>query len=175
MPTNFIIGQILMLISARELKRNEHRFWTKPLALSMAYAILIFVPVTGWYFYAHTGWSTVYLRDEALIKWWCGPIILSFYVLGMFFGSSTAQALIQNGQEKYVRFTLGLGVYWFLATVFLTRDEYLHIGTFAQFHAGLARPIFNDPAFMMEMNLMGAALALPAIGLAFYLRKRSKI
>ena len=171
MPTNFIIGQLLMLFASKKIKHQEHQFWTKPFVLSLAYSALVFVPVTAYYFYAHMGWSTVYLRDEALIPGYAGPIIFLLYFIGMFIGASSAQALIQNDQPKMVRFTLAFGILWFVGTVLLTRDEYAHIGTYAQFHAGLAQSIFSNKAFMTELNIMGFVLAAPAIALAYYFRK----
>ena len=172
MPTCFVIGQLLMLFASREVERSKN-FWTKPLLLALAYGAFVFVPVTGWYFYAHMGWSTVYLRSEELIPVWAGPLILCLYFLGLFFGASLAQAMIQCRQKKFVRLTLFGGFFWLFSIAALTSDEYAHIGSFSEYHGGLAPSIFATPSFMTELNLMGAILILPAIVLAFYLRMQS--
>src|SRR4051794_39548079 len=108
MPTCFVIGQLLMLFAAREIEGTK-KFWTTPLLLALGYAVFVFVPITGWYFYAHTGWSTVYLRSEELIPSWAGPLLLSLYLVGMFLGASSAQSLIQCGHKKKVKLTLLAG------------------------------------------------------------------
>lgn len=173
MPTCFVIGHLFILVAAKEVG-GQKIFWTFPMKMSLAYASFIFIPITGWYFYAHTGWSTVYLRDETLIPGWAGPLILSFYFLGMLFGAGLSQALIQAGQLRAAKICLGLGCFWLLSLALLTSDEYAHIGTFAQYHRGIAPLIFSTPQFMTELNIMGALLALPAIAIAIIFYRRSR-
>ena len=174
MPTNFVIGQILMLFARREIQTHPGKAFTFPFKAAMLYSALIFLPVTGWYFYAHTGWSTVYLRAENQIPFWAGPFILSMYFLGMVFGAGTAQLLIQQGHKKIVYGTLALGIFWLAGVWAMTLDEYLHVGTFAEYHGGTAKKFLEDLSFQKELNVMGALLFLPAIALAFVFYRRSK-
>lgn len=174
MPTNFVIGQILMLFGARQIAAQPRKLFTFPLKLALSYSAFIFLPVTAWYFYKHTGWSTVYLRPENEIPFWAGPFILLQYFFGMVLGAGLAQLLIQVGHKKFVYVTLGLGVIWLLGIFGLTLDEYLHVGTYAQYHSGQAVPLFSDTAFQRELNIMGALLFVPAIVLAILFRNRAE-
>lgn len=170
MPTNFVIGHIFIWLARREV-RAAKTVWNRPLFLSWLYAAAVFVPATGYYYYAHTGWSTVYLRPEEAIPAWFGPVILSFYFLGMVFGTLLAQFWIRSGLEKFWWLTLLLGVYWYGATWAMTWDEYFHIGTYAQYHAGQAIALKDAPDFTKELNVMGAILAVPGVAIAVFLSR----
>ena len=176
MPTCFVVGQILMLFASRELRAGQSgpAVLTLPMKLILIYGAGVFIPVTAWYFGHRTGWSTVYLRPEDQIPNWAGPFILSTYFLGLFFGSLLAQSLIRANQMKMVYLTLTLGLVWLFGVWGLTLNEYLHIGTYAEYHSGQAVSIFVDGAFMKELNIMGALLAAPVIVLAIYFSRRSK-
>lgn len=162
-----------MFLAKNEIRQSRET-WTQPLVLSWLFAALIFCPVTGWSFYAYPAWATAYLRPEFLIPAWSGPILVSFYFLGMVFGTLLAQNFIQKNQMKWFWFTFGLGLFWLLSLTFLTLDEYQHIGTYNAYHAGQAQLIFEAPEFMSSLNIMGALIGVPGVALAFYLHKRSK-
>lgn len=174
MPASFLIGQSLMLFASAEIRAQKDRPWTTPFLLSLAYSAFIFIPVTAWFYYAHQGWSTVYLRPEYTFPWYAGPFIFFTYFLGAFLGGLLAQNLIQADRKRLVYLTLVLGFLWIGGVMVLTLKEYMHVGTYIEYQSGSAASIFDRPSFMNALNIMGAILTLPAIGLAFYFRKRGK-
>lgn len=174
MPTNFVLGQILMLVAAKELESESGKFWTFPFILALAYSALIFVPITAWSFYTYPGWATVYLRPENQIPFYAGPFIFFTYFLGMYFGALLAQLLIQSDRKFVVYFTLALGLFWLGGVGLLTMEEYLRIGTYQEFHSGLATSILSDLTFQKNLNLMGAGIGVPYLILAGFLYWRSR-
>ncbi len=173
MPTNFVIGHLLMYLAKNEIQQTQET-WTTPLKLSWLYSAFIFCPITGWSFYAYPAWATCYLRPEFLIPAWAGPVIVSHYFVGMVFGTLLAQHFIQKNKMKWFWSTLGLGTFWLLSLTVLTFDEYQHIGTYNTYHAGQAKLISDSPEFMTSLNIMGAAIALPGTALGYYLWKRNR-
>lgn len=174
MPTNFVIGQILMLVARRELSHGPKKVFTVPFTLSLLYSAFIFVPVTAWYFYNYTAWSTVYLVPEHMIPAWAGPFIFFLYFLGMVIGALLAQSLIQMDFRKTVFVMLILGIAWLIGTWLLTQDQYLHIGSYSEYHSSVAPSIFENKEFLTQLNIMGVILFLPAIGLALLFSQRSQ-
>lgn len=172
MPTNFVLGHLLIWLGRHELKGTS--VWTRPLKLSWLYSALVFVPITAWFFYAYPAWSTVYLRPEDQIPGWSGPLIVSHYFLGMVFGTLLAQSLLRSNQTRWFFASLACGIFWLAAVWLLTLKEYFSLGTYAEFHAGLARPIFENPTFMMHLNVMGAVMAIPPAILGFLFYKSSR-
>lgn len=174
MPTNFVLGFILMWLGKHEVRKNLDQLFTKPLLYSWAYSLFIFCPVTLWSFYKYPAWATVYLRPEFLIPDWAGPLIVFHYFLGMVFGSLLAQFLIQNNKKIGFWFVGVLGLVWLGSMALLTSDEYQHIGTYNEYHAGQAQLIFENQSFMLNLNIMGALIGGPFLALGFYLFKRSR-
>ena len=174
MPTNFVIGQILMLLAYREIKAHRSQLFSFPLICAVLFSALIFVPVTSWYFYHFKGWSEVYLRPEENIAAWVGPGFFLQYVTGMFFGCLLAQLLIQQGKTWAVFLTLTLGVLWLAVTWGFTLDQYLHVGTFSEYQAGSAKNLLDDEAFQTKLNIGGAIMVAPLVGLAYWFIKRSQ-
>ena len=174
MPTNFVLGQILMLCASKELESDSGKFWTLPFILALVFSALVFIPITAWSYYAYRGWATVYLRPENQIPFIAGPFIFFTYFLGMYFGALLAQLLIQSDRKFVVYFTLALGLGWLGGVGLLTMEEYLRLGTYQEFHAGSAVSIFSDPLFQRNLNLMGAGIGIPFLALAGFLRWRSR-
>lgn len=173
MPTNFVLGFLFMWLARKEVAQHQ-TLWTTPLKWSWLFSAFVFCPVTGWSFYAYPAWATVYLRPEFLIPIWAGPVIVSYYFLGMVFGSLLAQTLIQRSEWKWFWGCFAAGLFWLLSTAILTFDEYRHIGTYNEYHAGQARPMMMDPQFMFDMNMMGLLIGLPALALAIWFYKRGQ-
>jgi hypothetical protein len=92
----------------------------------------------------------------------------------MFFGGFLAQTLIQQGRTWAVFITLPLGILWLLTTWAFTFDQYLHVGTFAEYYAGTAKPFLEDSSFQMKLNIGGAIMALPVLGLGYWFFIRSQ-
>jgi hypothetical protein len=159
MPTNFVIGQIMMLIAAREVRAQPGRLITVPLEFMLAFSAFVFIPVAAYFFYSDTGW---------------GPIIVTQYFIGMLFGALLAQLLIQRGHRRMVFVTLTLAVIWLVGEWAFTWNHYMNVGTYAEYHNHMARPLLADDAFRMKLNISGAIMAAPGVVLAFYLYQRSR-
>jgi hypothetical protein len=164
----------MMLIAAREVRAQPGRLITVPLEFMLAFSAFVFIPVAAYFFYSDTGWSTVYLRPEDTIAWWWGPIIVTQYFIGMLFGALLAQLLIQRGHRRMVFVTLTLAVIWLVGEWAFTWNHYMNVGTYAEYHNHMARPLLADDAFRMKLNISGAIMAAPGVVLAFYLYQRSR-
>lgn len=169
MPTNFILGHVLIWLARDEVCRS-HKFLTRPLLLAWCYSLFVFVPVTAWAFYSHLAWSTVYLRPESQIPFWAGPAILSCYFLGMVIGSSLGQSLLQLARPKAFAGSLLVGIAWLGIILALTFKEYLYVGSYDEFHSGTAKLLTEVPGFQLELNVMGLLIAMPGLALAVYLK-----
>jgi hypothetical protein len=172
MPTSFVLAHLFIWFGRKEVQAKSET-WTWPLKATWFFTLFVFVPITGYAFYRYPGWSTVYLRPENLIPNYAGPLILFLYFTGAVLGSFIAQSFLQLKRVREFWISLGFGVIWWVFCMILTWTEYQHVGTYEEFHGGLAKPIQEVPEFMNQLNLMGILIAVPALALVFLLRKRS--
>lgn len=161
-----------MLLAQKEIRAQPGKFFTVPFVVSLCYSALIFIPIAGWYFYKHTGWSTAYINPEESFSVISGPLIFLQYFFGMFFGALLTQCLIQLDRMKAAYVSLIFGIIWLKGIWFFTLDQYLHVGTYAQYHQGVARRLFDDSVFQSQLNMMGIFMFGPAIiiGIIFFRR-----
>ncbi|MBI4574676.1 MAG: hypothetical protein HY722_00250 [Planctomycetes bacterium] len=139
-----------------------------PFWQALVYSLLVWVPVTGWFYYRYTDWSLAYLMDSARVPGYVGPAALFSYVAGIYGGYLGAQCLIQHG-HKVAAAVMTVGALGLTLAIYgATADQYAHVGTFAQYHAGLAPPLDQVEGFPMALNLAGALLALPYAGFVVY-------
>jgi hypothetical protein len=143
---------------AKETDPFNRWFWR-----AMGYSVLVFIPVAGYFYYAYSDWSWVYLFRTEQLPFFVGPLVLSGYGAGMFFGFLSAQAMIQRGMMRQAiasgayALALTLGIFGF------TWKEYMNLGSYESFHAGKAVPIFSDQTFMTVINVGGALMVLGAL------------
>ena len=161
-PTNLFVGHLMALSCYRQIAAESDPF-NRWFWRAMGYSVLVFIPVAGYFYYAFPDWSWVYLFRSQELPLFVGPMVLSAYGAGMFFGFLTAQAMIQRGQIRSavmsMLYALGitLGIFGF------TYSEYLHLGSYDQYHAGKAISIFQDANFMKIINQGGAMMVLGAV------------
>lgn len=161
------VGHLMALSCYRQIAREtdpfNRWFWR-----AMGYSVLVFIPVAGYFYYTYTDWSWVYCFKPADLPFFVGPLVLSAYGAGMFFGFLVAQLMIQRGMPRQAvastvySLALTLGIFGF------THHQYLHRGTYDEYHAGKAIPIFQDPTFMTVINIGGALMVLAAVVILFW-------
>ncbi len=139
-----------------------------------AYA-LWFALVVAPFFWIARDWMVSYLFDGRHVA----PALLAVgfaavLVAAALFGVSSARTLA--GARRPARgfwiAALGLAL-WAVATA-ITWNGYRHVGTLAEFHAGIARPVAADAHFSRAMGIAGPLLALPILLCALVLRRRPK-
>jgi hypothetical protein len=160
-PTNVFVGCLMALSCYRQIAREtdpfNRWFWR-----AMGYSVLVFIPVAGYFYYAYPDWSWVYCFETRKLPFFVGPLVLSAYGAGMFFGFLTAQAMIQRNM---LRQAIALMVYALALTLGIfgfTHHQYLHLGTYDAYHAGKAVPFLQDSTFVMVINVGGALMVLAA-------------
>lgn len=161
-PTNLFVGHLMALSCYRQIASEtdpfNRWFWR-----AMGYSVLVFIPVAGYFYFAFPDWSWVYLFRSHELPLFVGPMVLSAYGAGMFFGFLAAQAMIQRGMIRHAiastLYALGvtLGIFGF------THHQYLHLASYDGYHAGKHIPIFQDAGFMQVINLGGAMMVLGAV------------
>lgn len=161
-PTNLFVGHLMALSCYRQIAGEtdpfNRWFWR-----AMGYSVLVFIPVAGYFYYAFGDWSWVYLFRTQELPLFVGPLVLSGYGAGMFFGFLAAQAMIQRGLVRHAiasmlySLALTLGIFGF------THHQYLHLGSYDSYHAGKSISIFADAPFMQVINVGGAVMVLGAV------------
>ena len=130
---------------------------------AMGYSVIVFIPVAGYFYYQYPDWSWVYLFPSQTLPLFVGPMVLSAYAAGMFFGFLSAQALIQRGLMRTCIASLVYSLLLTLGIFGFTYDQYLHLASYDAYHKGKAIPIFQDPEFMSVINIGGAVMVLAAV------------
>jgi acyl-CoA reductase-like NAD-dependent aldehyde dehydrogenase len=83
-------------------------------------------------------------------------------------GAYLALRLLEGGRTVLAVLNAAFGFFLWAAIWSLTWDEYFHIGTWAEYHAGRAVPLALAPGFQRAMNLAGIVQAATGLGLAAF-------
>jgi hypothetical protein len=160
-PTNLFVGHLMALSCHRQLAGEDapfnRWFWR-----AMAYAFLIFVPVAGLFYYRYPDWSWVYVVRPADVPAWVGPLVLSAYGAGSFYGFLAAHAMIRRGHLGQAAASCAYALAVTLGVFGFTWHQYMNLGTYDTYHAGKATPIAADATFWVVFNGGGACMILGA-------------
>jgi hypothetical protein len=159
---------------ARHEVSQQNKTWTTPLILTWLYGVFIFVPVGFTFVVKYPAWALVYLIPESSITPVMNVVLLLLYFLGLAVGSICAQSLLQLKRFHDFWISAGLGILWLACTFIFTWHAYNYLGTYEQYHSGMAIPIQSSPEFMTFLNAAGFLWSVPALALAFYFSKRGK-
>ncbi len=162
-PTALFAGAILALISMKLLKNKGIDEVWRVGVLSAIWGLVYGISV-GWHFFYRTDWMFTYALDTSSLP--LVPLFIFFLFLCAAWGGLgglAAGALIQAKKVAlaWVAFAgafLGWGFF-----LFITLDQYKHLGTRQEYLAGTAKLVFEDPNWVMASNVSPAIFGVAAI------------
>jgi hypothetical protein len=163
-PTTLFGGAILALISMKLVRtKGMDEVWRVG-QLSAAWGLVYGISV-GWHFFYRTDWMFTYALDTSTLP--LVPLFVVFLFLcaawGGLGGLATAALLhAKKTALAWVAFAGAIGGWGFF--LFITLDQYKHIGTRAEYLAGTSKLITDDPNWVMASNVSPVIFGLTAVG-----------
>lgn len=164
-PTTLFAGGILALISWKLVKtRGLDEIWRVG-QLSAAWGLAYGLSV-GWHFFFRTDWMFVYALDTSSLP--LVPLYLLFLFLCATWGAIggiTVATLVHLKKPAMAWGAFGAGILGWAFFLFITLDQYKHIGTTREYLAGTAKLITDDPNWVMASNVSPVIFGLAAVGI----------
>ena len=164
-PTTLFGGAILALISMKLVRtRGVDEVWRVG-QLSFLWG-LVYALSVGWHFFFRTDWMFFYAVDTSSLP--LVPLFALFVFVcatwGGIGGLSVAAAL--HAQKTALAWLAFAGaILGFVLFLFITLDQYKHVGTRAEYLAGTAKLITDDPNWVMASNVSPALFGIAAVGI----------
>lgn len=173
-PSTLFAGAILALISMKLVRtRGVDEVWRVG-QLSAAWGLVYGVSV-GWHFFNRTDWMFCYAMDTT------GLPLVPLYALFLFvcaawggLGGLATAALIHVKQVALAWVAFAGALLGFALFLFITLDQYKHVGTTKEYLAGLAKPIAEDAAWVTASNVSPVIFGLAAVGIIVLQVRRMK-
>ena len=164
-PTTLFGGAILALISMKLVqKKGLDEVWRVG-QLSFAWGFVYALSV-GWHFFFRTDWMFFYAMDTSQLP------LLPFFILFVFvcagwgaLGGLSVAALVHAKKTALAWAAFASAILGFAMLLFITVDQYKHVGTRAEYLAGTARLITDDANWVMASNVSPAIFGLAAVGI----------
>lgn len=118
----------------------------------------------------HPGWMYAYLLSEQRLPPAVAavPFFLAVAGSGMA-GAFVTERLVRSGRMLLAASATGVGLLIWVAVWAVTADAYVHVGTYLEYHAGLAPAARDVPAFGRHMAAVGAVQVIAGLGGALFL------
>jgi hypothetical protein len=173
-PTTLMAGAILALVSMKLLPKGLEEVWRVGQfagAWGLVYALSV-----GWHFFFRTDWMFVYLFDTASVP--LVPAYLVFVAICVAFGivGGLGVGLLLHLRKTAAAWLVSLGAVASLAACFaITLDQYLKVGTTAEYLAGTAKKLTDDGSIMLANNVSPAVFGLTAVGIIVLQIRRMRV
>jgi hypothetical protein len=170
-PTNFFIASLLTLLASRQIRAGRAEPFGKYFWLAVGYAAW-FALVVAYPIFKYPDWMFVYFRDWRAYNW---PLVYIAFATSVLVGAACGQ-MIARGRIGLAVLVFSWGVAVYVAIFHATWDEYMHVGSYADYIAGRA-PLLKDlPAVQKALTIMTVLLAVPGVGIAAHiLLERRKV
>ncbi len=181
LPAAFAIGQTFAMLSKTYLKKENELFTSKLLGPFNFYLTTGFVPgglflLAGW-----PAWEAMFT-----VQWiensYNNPIVAAVYplfVIAMIlcgnFGYIFGHYFYKSNLDKYVKYTLFLGVFLTFLPFLLRWGCWSRIGTFAEVKAGGGYLFGEPPFFTGWLCIMGYLIVTGIIAGLWFIKKSKKI
>lgn len=173
-PTTLFSGAILALISMKLVqKKGVGEVWRVG-QLSFAWG-LIYALSVGWHFFFRTDWMFVYAMDTS------GLPLVPLFVLFVFvcaawggLGGLSVAALLHAKKMVFAWLAFAGALLGFVLFLFITLDQYKHVGSRAEYLAGTARLVTDDASWVMASNVSPAIFGLAAVGIIVLQIRRTR-
>ena len=164
-PTTLFGGAILGLISMRLVqKRGAEEIWRVG-ALAAIWGLVYGISV-GWHFFFRTDWMFFYAMDTSSLP------LVPLFALFVFvcaawggIGGLSVAALVHAKKTGLAWLAFAGALLGFVLFLFITLDQYKHVGTRAEYLAGTAKLITDDPNWVMASNVSPVIFGLAAVGI----------
>ena len=171
-PTTAMVGGGALALFSAKLIWARPELELKRTALLGAGWGLWFGITVGWMFFNYPDWMLTYLVDaKALSIPLAYVLFVTVLMLHGFVAALGVGALVMHKKlGAAIAVTLGLGAVNLLIMA-LQAHAYNHFGTYAEYWAGTARELVNEPRAQMGMTvagIMAAPVAFLALGLRFF-------
>jgi hypothetical protein len=161
--TALIFGAVLALASTKLVARDPGREVWRTGVWGGAWGVFYGVCV-GWMYFHYPDWMFVYLRDARTLP--LVPLYVVFLVLlGVWglLGGLAGAAFVAQGKKGWA-WGLAVGAVLLIAFFFwLQGDQYVRLGTLAEYVAGTARPLPSEPAVTWT-SVAATPVALAVLG-----------
>ena len=168
-PTNFFLASLLTLLAGKQIRAGRAETFGKYFWLAVGYAAW-FAAVVAYPIFKYPDWMFVYFRDWRAYNW---PLVYAAFassvVVGAACGQLITQALLARGRLALAVLVFLWGVAVYVAIFHATWNEYIHVGTYAEYMQGTAPLIDSLPAVQKALTIMSGALAVPGVGIATYI------
>jgi len=162
-PTTLFAGGILALISMKLLRtRGIEEVWRVGV-LSAIWGLVYGVSV-GWHFFFRTDWMFFYAMDTSSLP--LVPLFVFFlFVCSAWggLGGLAVGALLQAKRTALAVVAFAGALLGFVMLLLITLDQYKHVGTRAEYLAGTAKLISDDPSWVMASNVSPAIFLTAAV------------
>jgi hypothetical protein len=163
-PTTLFAGGILALVSWKLVKADVAEVWRVG-QLSMIWGLVYGLSV-GWHFFFRTDWMFFYAMDTSELP--LVPVYVAFLfvcaVWGGLGGLSVAALIhVRQGPLAIAAFIGALGGFGLL--LWITLDQYLHVGTRAEYLSGTARFLQEDSSWVTASNISPIVFGLAAVAI----------
>lgn len=164
LPVSVAFGSLIALSNLpRQARLGEtaDTLWRRVRLQILAYGLLFHCPDSFFAFVWYPDWNLGYLVPWSSVGYG-GALLLELGLLALllFGGWATVRLPSKRRWLPMVAGFCGLGVA--LAAVW---GPYNAVGTYAEYHAGAARPMIEDAVFQMFTTLAGAYLVVPLAAL----------
>jgi hypothetical protein len=179
-PGAFAVGQIFALLARPYLEREQvsKNLLRDPVSLFLT---LIYAPVGMFLLVGWPAWEVMYWTD-----WVEGPAFrpaaaafyVGFYMVMVAVGYASfllGHRLLLSGKAKMVKVLAVAGVVLTILPFFLWPLTWLHVGTYAQYHAvpRATSGFFQTPSFLVPWAMVMSYLAAGTVLFGLWLRARA--
>ncbi|MFZ5467914.1 MAG: hypothetical protein ACOZIN_00640 [Myxococcota bacterium] len=167
-PTAMAVGILFALVSTRLIRKEPRREVARTAWLGTGWGVLYALCV-GPMFFLYPDWMLTYAKDAATVS--LVPAYLAFVATCAVSGAVGALAgssCVERGWMT-LALALGVGVLGLIAGIFwLQWDQYVHMGTYAEYHSRTAPRFSEVGRAQLWMNVAGAVSSLAGIGLVVW-------
>ncbi len=159
-PSTLIFGCALAALSAKLIRANPALGLKKTVVLSAGWSAWYGLCV-AWFFFQRPDWMFVYLLDTAKVP--LAPAFIAFWLVLIGYGALGAlgTGLLMQQQKTGLGVAASAMAVVSMAFIFaITGDQYVHVGTTAQYVAGNAPALDSDATMKMALNVSGAGIVV---------------
>jgi hypothetical protein len=169
----FALAQGVALSAARS-RPLEGPLWQRPFQEALLFLGAIFLPASYSFFHFWPDWSWLYAFDTQVESQ--AYTVLGFVgVVGLgALGFVVARALLRRGRRRWVYGTLAGALAVAAAIGLVFHERFLRLGTYDEFAAGAARPLYEVGPFAAHMGVVVAFLAAGLLVIVWGHRRRDR-
>jgi hypothetical protein len=181
LPGALALGQLFAIISRKYLERKKDRFTHQLMGPISWYFTLVYAPVGMFALICWPAWETMYWWKwieqpdfKPLVAFFYVAFYLSMILIGII-SYILAHSLLLNNKDRTVYSLAILGGITAFMPFFLWPENWLYIGTYAQFNSVhcQAEIIFKTPSFIFPGLLAIGYCVIGTIIFSFWLKKYS--